>query len=107
MFGVPKPLLPSPHGVLIDIMTDRLLGSCVHLFTGTRSGLYGMLSGRLANDRHSVYLANTATMSQTVLMAEKFAGDAPVAFCLLLHISEPTRLGMISYAVFCLKKKKK
>src|SRR5665648_403145 len=25
--------------------------------------------------------------------------------CLLIHISEPTRLGMISYAVFCLKKK--
>ncbi len=25
--------------------------------------------------------------------------------CCLLHISEPTRLGMISYAVFCLKKK--
>ena len=23
----------------------------------------------------------------------------------LIHISEPTRLGMISYAVFCLKKK--
>ena len=27
--------------------------------------------------------------------------------CLFIHISEPTRLGMISYAVFCLKKKKK
>src|SRR5450756_2940684 len=25
----------------------------------------------------------------------------------LIHISEPTRLGMISYAVFCLKKKKR
>src|SRR5665648_1103242 len=25
----------------------------------------------------------------------------------LIHISEPTRLGMISYAVFCLKKTKK
>src|SRR5450756_3073051 len=25
----------------------------------------------------------------------------------LIHISEPTRLGMISYAVFCLKKKEK
>src|SRR5450756_2994040 len=25
----------------------------------------------------------------------------------LIHISEPTRLGMISYAVFCLKQKKK
>src|SRR5665648_339504 len=28
------------------------------------------------------------------------------AFLSLIHISEPTRLGMISYAVFCLKKKK-
>src|SRR5450756_2764307 len=36
--------------------------------------------------------------------------DAPVRDDLdlsLIHISEPTRLGMISYAVFCLKKKKK
>src|SRR5450756_3095283 len=29
-----------------------------------------------------------------------------VAWLSLIHISEPTRLGMISYAVFCLKKKK-
>src|SRR5450756_1792572 len=31
-----------------------------------------------------------------------------VSRCLLslIHISEPTRLGMISYAVFCLKKEK-
>src|SRR5450756_1086886 len=29
--------------------------------------------------------------------------DEPLS---LIHISEPTRLGMISYAVFCLKKKK-
>ena len=27
--------------------------------------------------------------------------------CLFIHISEPTRLRRISYAVFCLKKKKK
>src|SRR5450756_1839142 len=31
-------------------------------------------------------------------------GDVPGLS--LIHISEPTRLGMISYAVFCLKKKK-
>src|SRR5450756_1223086 len=31
----------------------------------------------------------------------------PVPALSLIHISEPTRLGMISYAVFCLKKKKK
>ena len=30
-----------------------------------------------------------------------------VVYLSLIHISEPTRLGMISYAVFCLKKKKK
>src|SRR5450756_8226 len=34
----------------------------------------------------------------TLMMAVVFA---------LIHISEPTRLGMISYAVFCLKKKNK
>src|SRR5450756_2774078 len=31
----------------------------------------------------------------------------PGQYLSLIHISEPTRLGMISYAVFCLKKKKK
>src|SRR5450759_3472475 len=34
----------------------------------------------------------------------RFAADCDLS---LIHISEPTRLGMISYAVFCLKKKKK
>src|SRR5450759_1187012 len=32
--------------------------------------------------------------------------DRPCLDLSLIHISEPTRLGMISYAVFCLKKKK-
>src|SRR5450759_5358441 len=31
--------------------------------------------------------------------------DPPAPSLSLIHISEPTRLGMISYAVFCLKKK--
>src|SRR5450759_5551529 len=34
-------------------------------------------------------------------------GYSGVLYLSLIHISEPTRLGMISYAVFCLKKKKK
>src|SRR5665648_1143659 len=37
---------------------------------------------------------------------KKVEGD-PKHGLSLIHISEPTRLGMISYAVFCLKKKKK
>src|SRR5450759_3169448 len=39
--------------------------------------------------------------------AVNMANFLPVLFLSLIHISEPTRLGMISYAVFCLKKKKK
>src|SRR5659263_261505 len=31
-------------------------------------------------------------------------GDLAAVHLSLIHISEPTRLGMISYAVFCLKK---
>src|SRR5659263_45801 len=31
--------------------------------------------------------------------------DEAMVLLSLIHISEPTRLGMISYAVFCLKKK--
>src|SRR5450759_4667952 len=34
------------------------------------------------------------------------AGEYALYTLSLIHISEPTRLGMISYAVFCLKKKK-
>src|SRR5659263_609537 len=44
--------------------------------------------------------------------ALRFDDDIPCCLCnsadrwlSLIHISEPTRLGMISYAVFCLKKK--
>src|SRR5450756_2686416 len=38
--------------------------------------------------------------------AGKQAEQQAVYALSLIHISEPTRLGMISYAVFCLKKKK-
>jgi len=36
---------------------------------------------------------------------EKFEPTDKLQYLSLIHISEPTRLGMISYAVFCLKKK--
>src|SRR5450756_2521269 len=44
-----------------------------------------------------------------VLLDVRLATDstdlgAELLFLSLIHISEPTRLGMISYAVFCLKK---
>src|SRR5659263_757535 len=45
-------------------------------------------------DRIVKYIANSA--------AKNINSDESLS---LIHISEPTRLGMISYAVFCLKKK--
>src|SRR5665648_1177608 len=45
----------------------------------------------------------TALAMFTPIPLIKLTGD----ILSLIHISEPTRLGMISYAVFCLKKKKK
>src|SRR5450759_1115012 len=44
-------------------------------------------------------------MSRRIHCLWKGGGD-PLLRLSLIHISEPTRLGMISYAVFCLKKKK-
>src|SRR5450759_359248 len=42
----------------------------------------------------------------TAIAVRVFAVLKPeILFLSLIHISEPTRLGMISYAVFCLKKK--
>ena len=37
----------------------------------------------------------------------KYEGHIPCELLSLIHISEPTRQAEISYAVFCLKKKKK
>jgi dTDP-glucose pyrophosphorylase len=54
--------------------------ACDHLYTGARSTVFGMLSGRLSSPTHTVYVANTATMSQTVRLAERYAPDTPVVF---------------------------
>src|SRR5450756_2590315 len=43
------------------------------------------------------------TMDQCIVHCEAVRRGAPKTLS-LIHISEPTRLGMISYAVFCLKK---
>src|SRR5450756_308722 len=46
--------------------------------------------------------ASTASRAFASNLAVAFGIEASLS---LIHISEPTRLGMISYAVFCLKKK--
>src|SRR5665648_619549 len=51
---------------------------------------------------HKLHIHIKVSHSPVYEMAEL----AVVVHLSLIHISEPTRLGMISYAVFCLKKKK-
>ena len=54
-------------------------------------------------------IANVMQMTEEQVKVTLFRARQTIKkkFSCLLHISEPTRLGMISYAVFCLKKKKK
>ena len=78
----------------MSIITDNTV--LVHIYSGLESKnkiTLGLLVALIAekND-HKVTLF--------------LAGDGVQILNLsLIHISEPTRLGMISYAVFCLKKK--
>src|SRR5659263_762376 len=70
--------------------------------SGRRVGGAGMLS------RLTPMLMRMSTLFVRTLREDPADAEVPSHRLLsLIHISEPTRLGMISYAVFCLKKKKK
>eukprot|EP00658_Telonema_sp_P-2_P025359 TRINITY_DN20210_c0_g1_i5.p1 TRINITY_DN20210_c0_g1~~TRINITY_DN20210_c0_g1_i5.p1 ORF type:complete len:114 (-),score=21.36 TRINITY_DN20210_c0_g1_i5:35-376(-) len=60
---------------------------------------------RWAADAHS--FIHSSTSFQGPRFRQKYAGTWASSSLSLIHISEPTRLLSISYAVFCLKKKKK
>src|SRR5450756_2903207 len=61
-------------------------------FSPTDRAVLATLARLLPRERWAAFLVTPATLLRWHLS--------------LIHISEPTRLGMISYAVFCLKKKK-
>ena len=74
------------------------------------SMLAGCLGGNLENDFvyfDDVWYASTnATIVEVWEDGERVETNYPVLSLSLIHISEPTRRYAISYAVFCLKKKK-
>src|SRR5450759_5466954 len=80
-----------------------------------RSGYYAANSGTSCREscRSAKNHVLRKTESTTILWGLQRSGNEHQVFhdlcqgLSLIHISEPTRLGMISYAVFCLKKKKK
>ena len=52
-------------------------------------------------------LVSAMFLSMPYILYQLWAFVAPALYLSLIHISEPTRQAEISYAVFCLKKKKK
>src|SRR5450756_3045673 len=79
--NVPDAKIEKATDVLVKITTTNICGSDLHMYEGRTN----MEPGRIFGHEN---LGTVVELS-------------------LIHISEPTRLGMISYAVFCLKKKKK
>src|SRR5450756_884573 len=76
----------------------------------TRSGFTFTFVIKLYNP--NVAGVNIKSITYDLLLAENnqklgngTSSEFQVPAMSLIHISEPTRLGMISYAVFCLKKK--
>src|SRR5450756_1197930 len=74
-----------------------------HLPDGRGRGAEGIVPEDSATDRGTTATATTSACVRRPMVMRSTAADGRLS---LIHISEPTRLGMISYAVFCLKKKK-
>src|SRR5450756_520395 len=84
------------HLLVLPVGGDAVLGPAVHL-VGADLDLDGLAA---RPDHRRVQRLVHVELGHRDEVLEP-AGDLS-----LIHISEPTRLGMISYAVFCLKKKK-
>src|SRR5450759_1696577 len=103
--GVRRPCEATIRRVLTRV-DGELLDAVVGAWMRTRVGLLG---GQrvIAIDGKTVRGARAAGKLAPHLVAALDHTLGVVLGLSLIHISEPTRLGMISYAVFCLKKKKK
>src|SRR5450756_1469978 len=84
-------------------------GGLSPFFVGLREGrLLGTRCGNASCEEQRIFLPPRThcpdCLSPSVWVEAPTVGE--IYTLSLIHISEPTRLGMISYAVFCLKKKK-
>src|SRR5450759_769160 len=90
----------GPAGATVTIEPN---GSRVSVQVSAVVRPFGGRATRLAGIRGTGQAA--AAVEEVIDSSPAAMGAASVPLS-LIHISEPTRLGMISYAVFCLKKKK-
>src|SRR5450759_691824 len=95
----PGPGIPNEAGLLLPLIKE---------YAPTKSILGVCLGHQAIGEAFGGTLINLSTVFHGVATDCQLSTDNCELFNLsLIHISEPTRLGMISYAVFCLKKKKK
>src|SRR5450756_2859711 len=74
-------------------------------FLGVRMAAYKQASAAVMAVLRARYpLVEQVSIDEAYIDLAAGAGPGLVLDLSLIHISEPTRLGMISYAVFCLKK---
>src|SRR5450756_2761970 len=105
--SVNKRRMPAGPTSLVDIRYRRYRLSWLHRRCIAHSAsTSAIVAGRrpTLRTRAIPLCPNMEPKSQTFGPSERVGGPWYLS---LIHISEPTRLGMISYAVFCLKKKKK
>src|SRR5665213_728430 len=93
---------PGVHPKLVGAGYPLGIGQLATLTGSTQDQIrhwreLGLLRARRSKGGHRQFFANAA------LRAFFLRGNMPLS---LIHISEPTRQAEISYAVFCLKKKK-
>jgi CTP:molybdopterin cytidylyltransferase MocA len=80
MGGLPKFLLPIPGGFLLDTLCKRMLNAGVQqIYVGANYDNSHLISSNVPRQTYT-YIADTATMSQTVQLAPKPAHDEPVLF---------------------------
>src|SRR5450759_4309908 len=83
------------------LLMDARSGAAKGLFGGGDSKTIGIVNGKdIGIDEFN------AKVKDAEAQYPNTNGGVRQQIMSLIHISEPTRLGMISYAVFCLKKKK-
>src|SRR5450756_553256 len=84
-------------------LIERLFSPIPQLLTGAVHDHDAILH-RVGNDREE--RANKRCVERNPENGQDSECNEDIMHLSLIHISEPTRLGMSSYAVFCLKKKK-
>src|SRR5450756_1410033 len=102
-------LLPQPVmlvRVVVSLIAGVDLGRDAHLLVVVQQlrklFVVGRTATRWLDGRNQTRLGIQADMAFVAQILRFLRADLAVWALSLIHISEPTRLGMISYAVFCL-----